>query len=194
MHRPSRAAILVLVSAIIAVSTAPTGAAERSGAQELAVTTGYGFSERGNVQVVPLYVRAAWLFPDVIDEPLARNNLNLKWFIEPWIAGATNHQDAIEVGITPLALKFEYDAGQQVVPYVELGTGVMYTGLQGLQLGGPFEFASFGGAGIHLFLTDQLALSFSYRWRHISNAGIEQPNRGLDTQFVLIGLESFPGR
>jgi hypothetical protein len=196
MLRSMRARILILTLAVCTLCSAATAAwaGERSGLQELAVNTGYGFSERGNVQVVPLYVRAAWLFPDVIDEPLAANHLNLKWFLEPWIAGVTNHQNAIEVGITPIGLKLEYDAGQQIVPFVIAGTGVMYTGLQGLQLGGPFEFASFGGAGIELFLTDTLAMSFQWRWRHISNAGIEDPNRGLDTQFVMIGLDSFPAR
>jgi hypothetical protein len=194
MPRSLRTAIAALALAIIALAPEPGIAGERSGLQELSVSTGYGFSDRGNVQVVPLYARFAWLFPDVIDEPLARHDLNLKWFLEPWIAGVTNHQNAIEVGITPIGLKFEYDAGQQVVPFLIAGTGAMYTGLQGLELGGPFEFASFGGAGINLFLTDQLALSFSWRWRHISNAGIKEPNRGLDTQFILIGLESYPGR
>ena len=194
MPRSLRTAVAALVLATIALAPDPGTAGERSGLQELAVSTGYGFSDRGNVQVVPLYARFAWLFPDVIDEPLARHDLNLKWFLEPWIAGVTNHQNAIEVGITPIGLKFEYDAGQQVVPFLIAGTGAMYTGLQGLELGGPFEFASFGGAGINLFLTDQLALSFSWRWRHISNAGIKEPNRGLDTQFILIGLESYPGR
>ena len=195
MHRSLRVAIPALVLAIIALAPSPGSAEERSGLQELAVSTGYGFSDRSDIQVVPLYARFAWLFPDVIDEPLASANLNLKWFLEPWIAGVTaSKQNAIEFGITPIGLKLEYDAGQQVVPFLIAGTGVMYTGLGGYQLSGPFEFASFGGAGINLFLTQELALSFSWRWRHISNAGIEDPNRGLDTQFVLIGLESYPGR
>lgn len=189
-----RAATWLLAIGILALTPSSGRAGERSGLQELAVTTGYGFSDRGNVQIVPLYARFAWLFPEVIDEPLARNDLNLKWFLEPWIAGVTNHQDAIEVGITPIGLKLDYDAGQQVVPFVIAGTGAMYTGLQGLDLGGPFEFASFGGAGIELFLTDTLAMSFQWRWRHISNAGLKDPNRGLDTQFVLIGLDSYPRR
>jgi len=188
-------ALAVLVSlALGVVAPGAARAGERSGVQELGLATGYGFSERGNVQVVPLFFRAGWFLPDVIDEPLARHNVNLKWMVEPWIAGVTNHQNAIEVGVHPIVFKIDYDAGQQVVPYVIAGTGVMYTGLQGLQLGGPFEFSSYGGAGIHLFLTERLALNFSWRWRHISNAGIEEPNRGLDTQFVMIGLDSFPRR
>ena len=49
--------------------------------------------------------------------------------------------------IKSIGLKLEYDQGQQVVPYLIAGTGVMYTGLGGYDLSGPFEFASFGGGG-----------------------------------------------
>jgi hypothetical protein len=200
MQRSLRAAFFALVVAIIAggsgasFAAPPAADTDRSGLQEFSATTGYGFSQKGNVQIMPAYFRFAWYFPDLIDQPLAEHNFNLKWFIEPWLAGVTNHQNAIEVGATLLALKLDYDRGQQVVPFVLGGSGAMYTGLQGLKLGGPFEFASFAGGGIHLFLTDQWALSFSYRIRHISNARIKEPNSGLNTQFLLIGLENFPGR
>lgn len=194
MPRSSLAAAALIALTFAAFPGPAWASGERSGVQELAVATGYGPSERGDVKVVPLFFRAGWFLPDVIDEPLARHHLNLKWMVEPWIAGVTNHQDAIEVGVHPIVFKIDYDAGQRLVPFLIAGTGVMYTGLQGLELGGPFEFSSFGGGGLHWFLTEQLALSFSYRWRHISNAGIEEPNRGLDTQFFLLGLESFPRR
>jgi opacity protein-like surface antigen len=194
MRRSSPATALLLAAAIILLTPRPGRAGERSGVQELGVATGYGFSRRGNVQVVPLFFRAGWYLPDLIDEPLASRGLNLEWMVEPWIAGVTNHQDAVEVGVHPIVLKLAYDRGQWVVPYLIAGTGVMYTGLQGLELSGPFEFSSYGGGGIQFFFNDQMSLNLSYRWRHISNAGIEEPNRGLDTQFVLIGLDYLPRR
>lgn len=194
MHRSLRAAFVVLVSGIIAFAASPSAAEDRDGLQELSVNTGYGWSQRDNIQVVPLYLRFGWNFPDLIDEPLHDHNINFEWYLEPWISGVKNHQNAVEFGLTMLGLKLEYDQGQQVVPFGIAGTGPMYTGLQGANLSGPFEFASFGGGGIKLFLTQQLALSFQYRFRHISNAGIKEPNPGLNTQFVLIGLESYPGR
>src|SRR5262249_43707680 len=152
---------------------------------------GYGPSDRGNAEIVPLFMHAAWLFPRVIDEPLARHHLDLKWVIEPWVAGITDHSDAVEFGANLIFLKLDYDQGQRVVPFLSGGEGAMYTGLQGLGLAGPFEFSSAGGAGVDIFLTQQLALSLSYRFRHISNAGVKDPNRGLNTNFFLIGLEKF---
>jgi len=166
----------------------------RSGVQELGVAAGYGISERDNVQIMPLFFRAGWYFPDVIDAPLARHNLNLKWMLEPWIAGITNHSDAVEFGVNLLYFKLDYDAGWPVVPFVQGGEGAMYTSLQGERLGGPFEFSSAIGAGLHFFIDRQLAISLSYRLRHISNAGLKSDNSGLNTHFFLIGLESFPNR
>jgi hypothetical protein len=166
----------------------------RSGLQEVGVMGGYGWSQRDNVQFAPLFVHFGWFLPDVIDEPLSRYHLNLKWVVEPWVAGVTNHQDAIEIGVSPLLFKLDYDAGQTVVPFFFGGEGALYTGLQGVEISGPFEFSSFAGAGLHFFLTDKIAISMSYRFRHISNAGIKHPNHGLNTQFVLFGLEEFPNR
>jgi hypothetical protein len=189
--------LFVLLSTVlccIAVSAALAQDDARDGVQELGLAAGYGTSQRGNVEIIPLSLRAAWFLPDLIDDRLAPHHLNLKWFIEPWIAGVTNHRDAVEFGVSPVAFKLDYDCGQRLVPFLWIGVGVMYTSLQGLELGGPFEFEEFGGGGFHWFLSDTVALSASYRIRHMSNAGLETPNRGLDTHFFLLGLENFPRR
>jgi opacity protein-like surface antigen len=187
-------AVTLVVLLLAALPGAARAEGSRNGLQEMGVMSGYGWSDRDNVQFAPLFVHFGWYLPDVIDEPLSRYHLNLKWVVEPWVAGITNHQNAIELGVSPLLFKLDYDAGQTVVPFFFGGEGVLYTGLQGVNISGPFEFSSFAGAGVHFFLTDQIALSLSYRLRHISNAGIKHPNHGLNTQFVLIGLEKFPNR
>ncbi|MBM4266048.1 MAG: acyloxyacyl hydrolase [Deltaproteobacteria bacterium] len=172
----------------------PAHAGDRTGVQEIGFLAGWGPSSRDNIQLVPLYGRAAWLFPEIIDEPLHEHDIELRWVVEGWIAAVTDGQDAIEVGVSPIVLKLDYDAGQRFVPYGIGGVGAMYTGLQGQDLGGPFEFASFVGVGLHTFITDTVALTFQWDIRHISNAGLKEPNRGLNTNFFLIGLEFFPKR
>lgn len=176
-------------------TTASDQKGDRTGLQEWGILAGYGPSSRDGIFLVPLFGRAAWLLPDIVDKPLSEYDLNLKWVVEAWVAGVFDGPgDAFEGGIAPIVLKLDYDAGQRFVPYGIGGVGAMYTGLQGQNLGGPFEFASFVGVGLHTFLTDNLALTLSWRIRHISNAGIKQPNKGLNTNFFLIGLESFPKR
>lgn len=168
---------------------------DRTGLQEWGILGGYGPSSRDGIFILPLYGRAAWLLPDIVDKPLSEVDLNLKWVVEAWVGWVNRGPgDAFEGGVSPIVLKLDYDAGQRFVPYGIGGVGAMYTGLQGQDLGGPFEFASFVGVGLHTFLTDNIALTLSWRIRHISNAGIKDPNRGLNTNFFLIGLESFPKR
>lgn len=187
--------ILLATGLLVPAVAAADQGKDRTGVQEWGLLSGYGPSSRDGIFLVPLFGRAAWLLPDVVDEPLHEYDLNLKWVVEAWVAGVFDAPgDAFEGGVAPIVLKLDYDYGQRFVPYGIGGVGAMYTGLQGQELGGPFEFASFVGVGLHTFLTDRLALTLSWRIRHISNAGIKEPNRGLNTNFFLIGLESFPKR
>jgi opacity protein-like surface antigen len=176
------------------VDRAP-GSGDRDGLRHVGFRVGYGYSNRESVQVIPLYVHAGWLFPEVVDAPLRSLNLDLEYLLEGWIGGVTGGpQDAIEVGINPIGFKLSYDAGQTVVPYFSGGLGVLYTGLQGIELGGPFEFNETAGLGVEIFLEKGLALTIGYRYRHVSNAGIKDDNRGLDTHFGTIGLSWYPRR
>jgi hypothetical protein len=186
--------IAVFLWLVIFSTAAYASQEDRTGVQQWGVLSGYGASSRDGIFMVPLMGRAAWFLPEVIDEPLRQYDLNLKWVVEGWVAGVFNGQDAFEGGINPIVLKIDYDRGQRLVPFGIGGVGAMYTGLTGQDLGGPFEFDSFIGVGAHLFFSDRLAATFSWRIRHISNAGIKQPNRGLNTNFFQIGLEYFPKR
>lgn len=167
----------------------------RQGLRELTVRVGFGDADR-DAQIIPLLVSAGWLLPEVIDAPLARHGIDLEYVLEGWIAGARieGRTDAIEVGVNPIAFRLAYDVGQHAVPYASGGLGVLYTGLQGIGIGGPFEFDETAGVGLALFFDRRWAIDLSYRFRHISNAGISSDNRGLNTHFGLIGVSFFPGR
>lgn len=185
-----------LFFATAATATADPGATvdDRTGVQEWGVLGSYGPSSRDDIFIMSLMGRAGWFLPDLIDDPLHEYDLNLRWMLEGWVGWVANGQDAFEGGVNPIVLKLDYDAGQRFVPFGIGGVGAMYTGLQGQDLGGPFEFDSFVGVGLHTFLDDRTALTLSWRIRHISNASIKQPNRGLNTNFFTIGLEFFPKR
>lgn len=168
----------------------------RHGLQEWGIKLGYGASQRGQAGMIPVYAHFGWSLPDVVDQPLRRHGLLLNWLVEPWIAGIHSpKEDAVEAGVNPVTLKLSYDGGQQFVPYLQGGIGVMLTGLQaGLQLGGPFEFDETVGAGIDMFCTRDYSLTLAYRFRHMSNASLSSDNRGLDTHYVLFGFNLMPGR
>jgi hypothetical protein len=179
---------------VLGAEEEPRPAEARSGLREIGFRVAYGYSTRQDVQVIPFYAHAGWFLPEVVDAPLRGCNLDLEYLLEGWIGGVTGPQNAIELGINPIGFKLSYDAGQVVVPYFTGGVGVMYTGLQGIELGGPFEFNETVGAGIEIFAREDLAVTVGFRYRHVSNAGIEDNNAGLDTLFGQIGLSWYRER
>ena len=105
-----------------------------------------------------------------------------------------------EINFNPLLLDWRYDTGGSFVPYFEAGEGVLWTTLRYISLGGKFQFASHVGTGVHLFWQPDLAVSLGYRFRHISNAGLQGSgdeddlNHGLNQHFLILGITRFPGR
>lgn len=175
--------------------TTSDGTASRHGIQHWGVKIGYGWSKQRQTGVIPFYAQVGWSFPDWLDKPLLRWNLDLQYVLEGWAGGTHSpYTSAFEIGVNPISLRLAYDQGQQFVPYLQGGLGVMYTSLQGVRTGGPFEFDELFGVGIEAFVTKRFAITVEYRYRHMSNAGIYEDNRGLDTQFVLFGITEHPQR
>jgi len=75
---------------------------------------------------------------------------------------------------------FVYEfAGETVKPYIEAGIGVALfenTELEGRELGSSFQFENRLGVGLR-FAGQELGL----RAMHYSNAGIKQPNEGIES-------------
>lgn len=175
--------------------TAADGSVSRHGVQHWGLKIGYGWSTQRQTGVIPFYGQVGWSFPDWLDQPLLRWNLDLQYVLEAWAGGTHSpYTSAFEIGVNPISLRLAWDRGQQFVPYLQGGLGVMYTSLQGVRTGGPFQFDELFGIGIEAFVTKRFALVVEYRYRHMSNAGIYEDNRGLDTQFVLFGITEHPQR
>ena len=116
--------IAVFLFLAVLVGASHASDEDRSGVQQWGVLSGYGTSSRDGIFMVPLMGRAAWLLPEMIDEPLRRHDLNLKWVVEGWVAAVFDGQDAFEGGINPIVLKLDYDRGQRLVPF---GICLLYT-------------------------------------------------------------------
>ncbi|MDO8137478.1 MAG: acyloxyacyl hydrolase, partial [Candidatus Brocadiales bacterium] len=95
---------------------------------------------------------------------------------------------APEVGLNVL-FTYNFETGTKFVPYFSTGAGFLYTDLRVHELGSRFNASPQGGVGIKYFLKDTTALSFQYRFRHVSNIGTASPNRGIDSSFILFGID-----
>lgn len=87
-------------------------------------------------------------------------------------------------------LLFRYDllSVPYVIPFGELGGGMLDLDFGLDDQADGFNFTLHGGVGVRYFLDPQWCLSLAYRWQHISNAGTTLPNDGIDMHQPLLGL------
>jgi len=71
-----------------------------------------------------------------------------------------------------------------------VSSGPLHTSLdqKAPELGGHIQFISQGGAGIQRRLNLERSLVMEYRYFHMSNAGLTQPNHGFNGSMLSIGM------
>lgn len=76
-------------------------------------------------------------------------------------------------------------------PYLFAGGGILYVDLGLPSMGSKLDFSYQGGTGIQYFISKDTAVSFEYRYHHISNAGTATPNEPLNSSKFLLGISYF---
>lgn len=161
--------------------------------QECSFRFAYGYSDTDSLSFYTFGPRVAYDLPAFVPA-IAGNRIRIGLEMTGSIMNGDINKNAGEFALSPLIFDYRYDAGGWFVPFIEGGEGIVLTTLDHINIGGPFEFSSQGGGGFHLFVNKENAVTFAFRIRHISNAGIKSPNRGLNTYFFNIGFSRFPGR
>ena len=110
--------------------------------------------------------------------------------VEPFATVVTSPDTNAEVG-TNFLLKYTIPIIDKIHLYVKGGAGVLYMSQHTEEQGTQYNFLPQGGGGFHFFINDTTAISCEYRYRHLSNAGIENPNDGIDTELILGGISFF---
>jgi lipid A 3-O-deacylase len=94
------------------------------------------------------------------------------------------------VGLTP-HLRYNFATGTSLIPFADLGIGVTATSIGPPDLSGTFEFNLQPAIGAQWFLMNNLALSLETRYLHMSCAGINKPNLGLNGVTGMLGVSIF---
>jgi hypothetical protein len=103
------------------------------------------------------------------------------------------YNTAYGAGFSPLGLKWDFAARERIEPYFELGGGPLFTSHQVPTGTSAVNFTPSAALGMHL-LGDKHAFSLELRYLHISNAGLSDPNPGINTVEVRVGVGKFFGR
>lgn len=112
----------------------------------------------------------------------------LQGIIEPFVSYVSSPYSNAEIGNNfLLKIGFVPDTWK-LQPYFKGGVGLIYITQHTREQGTQFNFNEYAGLGAHYFFKKNLALTVEYRYRHISNAGIDDPNHGINTNFGICGV------
>jgi hypothetical protein len=78
-----------------------------------------------------------------------------------------------------------------VRPYLEAGGGVLGGQVDVRQTNCDVNFILEGGGGAMIFMTEQVALTLSARFQHVSNADRCSKNEGLNSLIGIVGISYF---
>ncbi|WP_413935870.1 acyloxyacyl hydrolase [Nitrospira sp. BLG_1] len=105
--------------------------------------------------------------------------------------GVTEPTGAYGIGFAPKVI-YTFTSFGPLQPYIEGGGGPLWTNFDGRirEQGSDFNFLVWGGAGARYELTAQWGLIAGVRFSHISNAGIDSPNSGLNYLLPFAGVSA----
>ncbi|MDD5725614.1 MAG: acyloxyacyl hydrolase [Candidatus Omnitrophica bacterium] len=112
----------------------------------------------------------------------------LQFVDEPFISAVTDPHGNIEVGNNFLLKIGFLPESSRIQPYFKGGAGFLYISQHTLEQGTQFNFNEYAGFGVHIFLKKIVAFTAVYRYRHLSNSDIKQPNKGINSGFGVCGL------
>ncbi|MFN3648295.1 MAG: acyloxyacyl hydrolase [Armatimonadota bacterium] len=112
------------------------------------------------------------------------------WLVEAFGGVQVSPEDEFLAGGVFL-IRYHFTPGRRWVPFATVGAGLTYTSIRRPDLGTGFEFNLQGGLGMHYFFEPDQAFTLEGRWLHLSNAGIDSPNRGANTVILLGGVTWF---
>lgn len=90
-----------------------------------------------------------------------------------------------------LLLRYNFLAKERIVPFVEIGGSVIDLDFDLDSRADGFNFALQGGIGVHWFQWERAAITAQWRYHHISNGRVNEPNVSIDSSLFLIGTTFF---
>jgi len=91
--------------------------------------------------------------------------------------------------VTPLLFRWNFTSAKKVAPFFELGAGVLFTTKDVPEQTFPINFTPQAAFGFHVFTNSKNAMTLALRYMHISNAGLDLPNPGINSLQLIIGYQ-----
>ena len=175
---------LLFVAALVLASAAPSRAADPPVFLDwdFGLQAGYLFGVTNNAQAVtfmPRVGRMVWVGQG--DDPGV-----VSFGIEGIFTHFYETNSAMELGGGPY-LRYRW-VRPWVQPYAEVGVGMLYNDLKNFSLSSRLLFSVNGAVGVEIPVADRVGITMGYRFRHISNAGQDKINPGLNANIICAGV------
>lgn len=193
-HRPMKRALLTAM--LLCSSLALAQARLEDGGHELQVWTGGGHSAAGGTSKTAVWnlgLRYGWILTRPHGPGFLKGRFEYAVDAVPAFLVFQPANTAYGAGINPLNLKWNFATREQIVPYIELSGGTLFTNHDVPAFTSRVNFTSGAAFGAH-FLGKEHAWTVELRYMHISNAGLADPNPGINTLQVRVGVGKFFGR
>ena len=185
------AAVVFLFGAMAAAQDSATPL--RKGAWELGLWAGGGRSVAGGVRDINLW-HGGFRVGKVLSQERGPGFLrgNLQWAMDLSPAYVVTQGTTVHgIALSPLLTKWNFAPGSRVRPYIELGNGMLFTSQRVPPGASSFNFSTQAAFGVQFFRREDQAFSLSLRYEHISNAGLEPVNPGINSIQFRAGFSWF---
>ncbi|NTW54147.1 MAG: acyloxyacyl hydrolase [Chlorobaculum sp.] len=188
LFRLFKAVLLASVFIPGKLDAATTGAHESVHLDELGIGSGYAsghlkFTE-ADYHAVPIFVRIGFDMNSAFGMKNSKGTLQLA--LEPFCNPVSKPASGVETGLN-VFFRYLHPLAHSVKLVGEVGSGPMYLSIDSEEQGkGGFNFLNQFGLGAQVAVSGNSAITCGYRFRHISNAGTSQPNRGINSNAVVL--------
>lgn len=164
------------------------------GSREIQIWTGGGHSVPGGTAdtgVWNLGLRYGWILTKPHGPWFLKGRFEYAVDAVPAFVVFQPANTAYGAGVNPLNLKWNFATrGERVMPYFELSGGTLFTNHDVPAFTSQVNFTSAAAFGFH-FLGERHTWSIEACYMHISNAGLSDPNPGINTVQIRLGIGKF---
>src|SRR3984957_17034791 len=188
--------ISFLLCGLLLIARSPHANAQdgpQADGNELEFWTSGGHGTNGSTQHTGVWTagfRYGWVITDPIGPKFMRGRFEYAVDAVPVFVVFQPKNTAYGAAVNPFTLIWDFDTHGRVVPYIDLGGGVLLTNTQVPVGTSRINFTSAGAVGLH-FLTGKMNWTADVRFMHISNAGLATLNPGINTVQLRLGLGWF---
>jgi hypothetical protein len=186
-------AVMLMCVSFSWVLSAGAQSRPEDGGHELEIWSGGGHSAIGGARATSVWnggVRYGWVLTRPHGPGFLKGRFEYALDAVPLFLVFQPANTAYGAGFNPVILKWNFATRGRIAPYFELGGGVLYTNHDVPHGTNSLNFTPSAALGTHI-LRERYNWSVEFRYLHVSNAGLDALNSGINTVQVRLGIGRF---